>query len=223
MQIFLAETLKPYIDLNYRTKPEASMNALIGSSMGALIATYGACEHPEAFRKVGSMSPAYWFALSSMESYLSNVAALENHRMYFVAGTNEDSDMVPDINSVRDDLLADGLAASNAHTKFDTYGTHTESYWRGEFGALYQWLFAEENLSVENPIVITPKIMQSVSGKLFVEGIPTATQFQIVDMLGQTVQKIQLSDGFSELPDGLAKGSYLLINTSVKPVRVIKK
>lgn len=61
---FMANTLKPYIDANYRTRPEPSMNALIGSSMGAIISTFGACEYPEAFQKVGSFSPAYWFALS---------------------------------------------------------------------------------------------------------------------------------------------------------------
>lgn len=55
---FLANTLKPYIDANYRTRPEPQFNALIGSSMGALISTYGATEFPNIFRKVGSLSPA---------------------------------------------------------------------------------------------------------------------------------------------------------------------
>ncbi len=95
---FMANTLKPYIDANYRTRPEPSMNALIGSSMGAIISTFGACEYPEAFQKVGSFSPAYWFALSQLNSYINNsVSGLQNHKMYFVAGTTESSSMVPDI------------------------------------------------------------------------------------------------------------------------------
>ncbi|HNQ27702.1 MAG TPA: alpha/beta hydrolase-fold protein, partial [Aquaticitalea sp.] len=48
---FMVETLKPYIDANFRTKPQPQYNALIGSSMGALISTYGSVKFPEQFAK----------------------------------------------------------------------------------------------------------------------------------------------------------------------------
>lgn len=208
---FLANTLKPYIDANYRTRPEPVMNALIGSSMGALIDTYAACEYPNAFRKVGNLSPAYWFALSAMNSYIAALPAstLQNHRMYFVSGTNESSSMVPDINTVRTNLLAKGLTAANAFTKFDSFGTHSESYWRGEFGAVYTWLFQGANLAVSTSNIENPKIMQTLSGKIYVEGIPNATDFEVFDLLGKSIQTLSLSNGMYQFPE-LSKGIYIL-------------
>ena len=48
---FVAETLKPYVDANYRTKPSAEYNALIGSSLGALISNYGGVKYSGIFQK----------------------------------------------------------------------------------------------------------------------------------------------------------------------------
>jgi alpha-glucosidase len=221
---FMANTLKPYIDANYRTRREPAMNALIGSSMGALIATYGACEFPNAFRKVGNLSPAYWFALSNLNTYINTtVSGLQNHRMYFVAGTNESATMVNNINTVKNNLIAKGLFATNTFTKFDSYGTHTEGYWKGEFAALYQWLFQDENLAIATSSYESPKIIQMLSGKIYVEGIPLATEFDLFDLMGKQIKAITLSDGIYQLPE-LSKGIYILksknnIFTSIKLVR----
>ncbi|PKP14987.1 MAG: alpha-dextran endo-1,6-alpha-glucosidase, partial [Bacteroidetes bacterium HGW-Bacteroidetes-23] len=167
---FIAETLKPYIDENFRTRTEPQFNALIGSSLGGLIATYGVCEYPNLFRKLGSFSPAYWFALDDLNSYLNSPIDLSNHRSYFVAGQNESSTMVTNTNTIKNAMQNNGMSSDNTLTKFDSYGTHTESYWRGEFGAAYQWLFMDENLSVETISTIKPTIIQTLSGKLWLEG-----------------------------------------------------
>ncbi len=222
---FLANTLKPYIDANYRTRPEAEMNALVGSSMGGLIATYGAIEYPEAFKKVGAMSPAYWFALSSLNNYISSSTLnLDNHRMYFVGGTTESSTMVSNINTVKDNLLTKGLTPTDVFTKFDTYGQHNENYWKGEFGALYQWLFSEENLSVSTPKNQSVRIDQTISGKIFVEGMPAASEFEIIGLNGMMVGRLLLSDGIFELPDNLQTGIYILrsSNNLYQSVRLFK-
>ncbi|RZJ29522.1 MAG: alpha/beta hydrolase [Flavobacterium sp.] len=222
---FLANTLKPYIDANYRTRPEPQFNALIGSSMGALISTYGATEFPGIFRKVGSMSPAYWFAMSDLHNYLANGNFdLSNHRVYFVCGTGESSSMVADVNTVKTDLIAKGMNPSNVFTKFDPDGTHTESYWRGQFGSLYQWLFPASELAAAQHESISPKIIQTVSGKLFVEGIPDPLRFEIVSMTGQTVGAMDLSNGVFELPESLARGIYILRSGvgNSKPIRINK-
>jgi len=223
---FMAETLKPYIDANYRTRPEANMNALIGSSMGALISTYGVCEYPESFSKAGSMSPAYWFSLSDLNNYISTeVSGLQNHRMYFVAGQNESSDMVPDLNTVRNNLQAKGLSASNTFTRIDAVGTHSESSWKTQFGALYQWLFANETLSANQYSAANPKIFQTISGKIVVEGLPSPTTFELYNMAGAKVDQLILSNGAYPLDGKLAAGIYVLKPTenALKPVKIFKK
>lgn len=221
---FMANTLKPYIDANYRTRPEPTMNALIGSSMGALISTFGACEFPNAFQKVGSMSPAYWFAFNNLNSYINtSVDGLQNHRMYFVAGTNESSTMVQNINTVRNNLISKGLSSSNAFSKFDSYGTHTEGYWRGEFAALYTWLFQNENLAIKSSDYDKPRIIQTLSGKLYVDGFPSVGSFDLIDLLGNKVQTLIFSNGIHQLPEGISRGIYILKNQSGlgEPIKLV--
>lgn len=223
---FITQTLKPYIDANFRTRTEPSLNALIGSSMGGLIATYGACAYPNVFQKVGSMSPAYWFSLNDLNNYINtSVSGLQNHRFYFVCGTNESSSMVPDINTVKNNLATKGLTTANTRTKFDSYGVHSESYWRGEFGALYQWLFAGANLSLEevkNPPV---SLIQLNSGSVYLSGIASKTSFELYDLQGQKLRSFELSDGIYELTDGLANGIYLLKSSELylPVVKLLKK
>ncbi len=59
---FIVETLKPYIDQNFRTKPEREFTATIGSSMGGLISYYLGLKHQQVFSKIGIFSPSFWFS-----------------------------------------------------------------------------------------------------------------------------------------------------------------
>lgn len=212
---FVAETLKPYIDENFRTRPEPEMNALIGSSMGALIATYGACEYPNAFRKIGSFSPAYWFALTPLTTYISSVPNLNQHRVYFVAGQNESSTMVPNITTIRTTMQNNGLTTNNTFTKIDANGTHSESYWRNEFGAAYQWLFMEENLSVNKEENKKPQIIQTNNGQIWVEGLTETTPFELYSITGQKITTLELKNGYNSISDELMSGIYLLKSTFI--------
>lgn len=56
---FLCTTLKPLIDATYRTKPEAAHTAVMGSSMGGLIAFVMVWDHPDIFTKAACLSPAF--------------------------------------------------------------------------------------------------------------------------------------------------------------------
>jgi metallo-beta-lactamase class B len=107
---FLVETLKPYIDANYRTEPGRASTGIGGSSMGALIATYAALKYPAVFGKVAAFSPAYWFAQAPLFDYVRQHPANPDTRFYFVsgAGTNEGQTMVPLMTAMRDALLAGG-------------------------------------------------------------------------------------------------------------------
>jgi predicted alpha/beta superfamily hydrolase len=56
---FVADKLKPMIDLAYRTKPEALYTITGGSSAGGLISFMLAWEYPHVFSKAICMSPAF--------------------------------------------------------------------------------------------------------------------------------------------------------------------
>ena len=46
---FIIEELKPFIDANYRTRPDRDDTFLMGSSMGGLISLYGLIAYPDVF------------------------------------------------------------------------------------------------------------------------------------------------------------------------------
>ncbi len=140
---FIVETLKPHIDSNYRTLSNPENTALIGSSLGALIATYGGCKYPEVFGKIGALSPAYWYSFNDFNRYIANLpeTKLTQTKFYVVAGEKESNLMTSDIETVTQNLSKKGLKSNNTKVKIDPDGTHTETYWKREFALMYKWLF----------------------------------------------------------------------------------
>lgn len=147
---FIRNTLKPYVDATYRTKPEAEHTAIAGSSLGALIALYTAARYPESFGKVGLLSPAFWINRDSLQHWLStrNLPATQRH--YFVAGTTESSTMMSDIQWVRNSLSISGVASENLNVVSKIDGAHSEWFWRREFPDAYLWLFGQSALNTSS-------------------------------------------------------------------------
>jgi predicted alpha/beta superfamily hydrolase len=58
---FLIEELKPFIDRNYRTKPEAEFTGLGGSSLGGLATLAMGIFFSETFTRLLVMSPSIWW------------------------------------------------------------------------------------------------------------------------------------------------------------------
>lgn len=160
---FLAETLKPFIDENYRTRREPKFNAVVGSSLGGLISTYTAVKYPEVFGKVGALSPAYWIVFDELNQYISSsVSDLSSLKIYSVGGETESASMGPQMQAIDQALQTKGLIPENSVVKIDAYGQHNEAYWRGEFKALYQWLFDEALM----PVRFTDFSVQLVNCKI---------------------------------------------------------
>ena len=57
---WLTGSLKPYIDANYRTLPDRENTIIAGSSMGGLMALYGACAFNNVFQRAACLSPSIW-------------------------------------------------------------------------------------------------------------------------------------------------------------------
>ena len=219
---FVAETLKPYVDANYRTKPSAEYNALIGSSLGALISNYGGVKYSGIFSKIGSFSPAYWIVRDQFNNYIqTSTANLSNMRIYFVAGSNESSTMASDIETVKNNLQAKGLTTSNTLVKLDSYGQHNENYWKGEFSAAYNWLFQNTLMQVDN---FSKKKISVVLEKssLFVNGLEKDSAAEIFDYSGRKIENLKLVNGWNKLKTDLRKGNYIL-KTENQSVKLISK
>lgn len=141
---FIKNTLKPYIDSNFRTKKDAENTGLFGSSMGALISIYGAAKYPETFGKVGIFSPSIWFAKADVLNYIKSKSFKKSTlRLYFLSGTNESPTMVKDMKSARKAFVSKGVAVKEVKLITHADGAHSEWFWAREFGAAFTFLFSD--------------------------------------------------------------------------------
>ena len=134
---YIINNLKPYIDSQYRTKPEAVFTGIGGSSLGALISYYAATKHSDVFGKAMLFSPSFW--IDSTYIKWSNGS---NTDCYFLAGEKEDGG---DVLKKCEALRPVWFAAANGEAKFSFApdGEHKEWFWAREFGPAYLWLFGD--------------------------------------------------------------------------------
>lgn len=161
---FIVETLKPYIDENYRTLPEQEYTGIMGSSLGGLISCYGLIEHQEVFGKAGCFSSSFWLYDKPYQQ-VSDTGKEQDVKMYFIAGQLEDDqiDVPADMYRMQQTLFDAGFSSTEIKAVDHADGTHSEWYWAREFSAAYQWLFGDlslgnppEGLSVEYGLSIYP-------------------------------------------------------------------
>ena len=138
---FIVETLKPYIDKNYRTKSCKKHTTIGGSSLGALISVYAAVKYPETFGKVLAFSSAFWFNAKELNEFISSSKVnLKQQKYYFIQGKHEDEDMEEQTNRVIENLKSKNVKPKNIFLKIDEDGKHNEMYWRREFEGAVLWL-----------------------------------------------------------------------------------
>lgn len=138
---FIVNTLKPYIDQNYRTLPGRNYTGLMGSSMGALVSMYGLIEHQTVFSKAGVFSPAFWFAGDNSAAQILGTGKRDNVRAYFLCGGQEPAYVRQDMQEVADAMIEAGFNNSEISFKVPSDGQHSEWFWRREFPAAYKWLY----------------------------------------------------------------------------------
>lgn len=145
---FIRNTLKPYIDNNYRTLPEGKHTGIMGSSLGGLISMYAGLQYPEDFTKVGALSPSFWFS-SKIYDLADSAEHLNDSRFYLIAGTQEGGNQVSDMIAMVNILQEKSLGYSQLFHETHQGATHSEWYWAREFPKAYQFLFSELS-STEN-------------------------------------------------------------------------
>jgi metallo-beta-lactamase class B len=145
---FLVQTLKPWIDARYRTKPDRLHTAIAGSSMGGLISFYAALKYPDVFGRAGVFSPAFWIAPAAFDFAARAPYTLPDPRFYIVSGAREVAAgeqagvYQRDQERMVERLLGIGIKPeSEMIARIVADGTHSEWFWRREFPAAYRFLF----------------------------------------------------------------------------------
>jgi predicted alpha/beta superfamily hydrolase len=139
---FLAETLKPYIDKNFRTLGDRANTGVGGSSMGGLISIYAGVMFPEVFSKFMIFSPSLWV---SQTIYLESLRFhhLSDTKIYFYAGGKESRGMVPSVRKFKNIIEKRGYRPDSVQFRLeiDPEGKHNEARWGYEFPKAADWLF----------------------------------------------------------------------------------
>ncbi|MGZ5200102.1 MAG: alpha/beta hydrolase [Telluria sp.] len=140
---FIVKKLKPLVDRTYRTLPDRTHTAIMGSSMGGLISHYAIAEYPQVFSKAGVFSPAYWTVPASY-GYIAAKPLPRDARVFMLMGGDEGDTMVPDVKVMADVVRRTGLPADHMVLKIVPGEHHNEGFWSKQFGEAVQWLFAPE-------------------------------------------------------------------------------
>ena len=139
---FMAETLKPFIDNNYRTLPDRSHTGMGGSSMGGLITAYAALIVPNVFGKFMVFSPSLWVTRHVHFDSIPFFQPIAT-KIYVYAGGKEGLGMIPNVKKLRDSIKNQGFDSSKVDIKLaiDPQGVHSEARWGEEFPKAIEWLF----------------------------------------------------------------------------------
>lgn len=87
---FIVNTLKPYIDNNYRTLKDRDNTAIVGSSYGAVISLYAGIEYSDVFSMIGAFSYCDNVNIDANREYLENNISnekLKDTKIYFYVGS----------------------------------------------------------------------------------------------------------------------------------------
>jgi predicted alpha/beta superfamily hydrolase len=140
---FIVNTLKPYVDIHYRTLPGRQSTGIMGSSMGGLISMYAFSERQDVFSKAGIFSSAFWFADSNSANHTASHPRLGNARVYFLTGGQEPAYVTQDMDEVIDAMGTAGFSDNEHFRKVAADGQHSEWFWAREFPDAYVWLFQD--------------------------------------------------------------------------------
>ncbi len=139
---FVVNEVKPFIDSHYRTLPGPRHTAVVGSSMGGLVALYFALWHPRVFGHVGALSPSIWWDDRVVVRDFSALRQKPEVRIWLDMGTAEPG--WESVRQLRDALVARGwVPGADLHYAEVASAEHSEKAWAKRTGPLLNFLLGQ--------------------------------------------------------------------------------
>ena len=146
---FIVETLKPYVDANFRTNAAREATGILGSSFGALISFYVGLKYQNTFSRIGLFSPSFWIT-NKITDFIEDNPKKETMRIFFLVGGKERARMTKDAQDVYNKLFITGFDKKNLRLAVRPKGEHNEFFWRNEFSQAFKWMFSNGKLIINN-------------------------------------------------------------------------
>ncbi len=148
---FVVNNLKPFIDQNYRTKPQRQYTWSAGSSLGALSAFMLTWEHSDVFSKAFCMSAAFKYGGEQKKPFVDYVAVVQesprpDKPVYFYidnGGVGLEANLQPGIDDMLKALASKGFKSGrDFHWIHAPDDRHHESAWAKRFPHALQLMIA---------------------------------------------------------------------------------
>src|SRR5205085_5799740 len=138
----LIEELKPFIDKQYRTRPEREFTGLGGSSLGGLVSMYLGLQRPDVFSRLAVMSPSAWWGNNQIIRDVARLGERLPLRIWLDIGKLEGSGIKHQVRALKEMLLANGwtIGADFAYAELPD-ARHEESAWGARFGDVLKFLY----------------------------------------------------------------------------------
>ncbi len=138
----LIEELKPFIDAEYRTRPEMSNTGIGGSSLGGLVSLYLGLKYSGIYGRLAILSPSVWWDNRFIVRRVKALSTKPPQRIWLSTGTNEGRGVVKAARAVRDALIAKGWSPDADLLYSEIEGaTHHESAWAAIMDPMLRFLF----------------------------------------------------------------------------------
>lgn len=155
---FIIDSVKPYIDSNYRTNPEKNSTFIGGASMGGIISLFAALEHPKIFSSAIVFSPAlHIYKKGTVEKFIKNFCKthpdLEKSapKLYiYCGGFRKSSDekgapwdeeeIYPFAEKIYKTCRKNNWPKDKIKAVSNKWRTHSEGAWAAEFPEAIEWI-----------------------------------------------------------------------------------
>ena len=145
----MTQTLKPYIDSNFRTLSDRDNTAIGGSSRGGFISTYVGLKHQDVYSKVLAFSPTYHPEIlnGSIVDYAASVGKHHEMTFYMDYGDAElvlgkpASEYIDYMNQMVSTLRDAGFTEDQLINEVIPGGVHSEQDWSERFPDVIQRIF----------------------------------------------------------------------------------
>ena len=138
----IVEELKPFIDRNYRTLPEASHTGLGGSSLGGLVSLHLGYKYPNVFGRLAVLSPSVWWDRRAILRTVRSTRPKPPLKVWVDMGTAEGRRGLDDARLLKAALVGAGFVEGrDLHYAEYEGATHSEGAWATRFGPMLEWLY----------------------------------------------------------------------------------
>ncbi|HEY0589016.1 MAG TPA: alpha/beta hydrolase-fold protein [Pseudoduganella sp.] len=136
---FVAKTVKPWVDKQYRTKPGRRHTAVMGSSLGGLASIGIAQRYPQTFSMAGGVSSSFWW---NNREEVKHPPRKMPVKFYIDVGTVYDGQ--EDSEAFRQALVKNGYREGRDLLFLtDEGGRHNEQSWAGRVHVALAWFFGK--------------------------------------------------------------------------------